>query len=471
MTTVRDLRSTSASRGTTVLPAMVLAVAGYQVNATMLTPALPDLMERLAVGSGLAGLAQTLFFLLAAVGQVTLTRMSDYWGRRRMLLATLSVLIVGEIVCATAPNIGIFIAGRLIQGVSAATFSLAYLIMHEFFSPARFGRALGIVTATNGGIAGFDAVIGGSIADLVGFRGVFAISLVLSLIALWAVYRTVPETPIASRGTMDWRGVALLAAGLTGIVLGLNQSGKWGWDSPATLGLLLAGLILLVGFLLAQRHSRDAVIDVSTLASRGVWPLLLTTTFTLAAAFGLLNFTIPLLAQTPDAGFGMSATLSALLFLTPASALGLVVAPIAGHFAPRFGWRRSVLLGSVGTTAVLAVLAIGPTSMWLVGGVLALLGITYTGYGLTTLTGLAVRNSPADKPGALPGLNGACFGVGASMGIAVASGAVTTFAADGPTQLAFRAALLTALGFGVLALVSSLFIAKESAEHQHSRAE
>lgn len=460
MTTVRHAPSqpTASTGGAGLLTALVLAVAGYQINATMLAPALPDVIDRLHTTSGTAGLAQTLFFLFAAIGQVTIARISDYAGRRLMLLVTLFVLMAGEVLCTVAPTIGVFVVGRMLQGVSAAAFALAYLILHEALSPRQFGRALGIVTAVNGGIAGVDAVIGGVVADTIGFRGVFAISLSLTAVATTAVFLRVPATPVATTGRMDWRGALLLGIGLTGVLLGLNLGGRWGWTSPTILALMLTGMFGLVAFAWAQKHSDNAIIDTAVLASRRVWPLLLATISTLAGVFGMLNFTVPLLTQT-GAGYGMSATTSALLFLTPASALGLVAAPIAGYFAPRIGWRRSLLLGTIGTVLAFVPLIAVPRSFWIVVIALAVLGITYTGYSLTTLTGLAVEHSPADKPGSLPGLNGACFGIGASLGIAVASSVVSAVTGGGPTTFAaLHAGLWVSAGFVLVALLATLLI-------------
>ncbi|NYH77784.1 putative MFS family arabinose efflux permease [Actinopolyspora biskrensis] len=442
-----------------MLSTLVLAVAGYQINATMLAPALPDVIERLDTTSGPAGLAQTLFFLFAAIGQVTIARLSDHVGRQRMLLATLGTLIAGEAVCALAPNIGIFVIGRMLQGVSSGTFSLAYLILHESLPPRRFGRALGIVTAVNGGIAGIDAVLGGMVADTVGFRGIFLASLLITAGATAAVFIWVPSTSAPSTGKMDWKGALLLGLGLTGVLLALNEGSSWGWGSPGTLGLLLGGLSALVLFSRVEGRTRDALIDTATLASRRVWPLLLTTVFTLAGVFGMLNFTIPLLTQSSESGYGMSATLSALLFLTPASALGIVAAPIAGHFAPRIGWRRSILIGLLGTAAAFLPLALAPRVPWVLFAALAILGVTYTGYSLTALTGLAVESAPPDKPGSLPGINGACFGIGSSLGIAVVSSVVTGITSGGPpTFEALHTALWASAGLVVLALLAALLI-------------
>ncbi|MEV0601785.1 MFS transporter [Streptomyces sp. NPDC050315] len=467
-----------------LLPSLVLAVLGYQINATMLSPALPDIARRLDTSSSLVGLSQTLFFLLAAVGQVTLARLSDYRGRKPVMLLCGVLLIIGNLACALAPDISVYLAGRILQGVSAAMFSLSFLTLNDLLPPAGFGRAAGIISAVNGGFAGIDAIVGGQLADTVGFRAIFLGGLVLSVVGTLAVARYVPAVPPKAKGTMDWLGAGLLALGLSGLLIGLAQGAAWGWTSPATLGCVLGGLAALAAFVLVQRSrsaggngtgtdsgtgadSRTgaarpritAVIDIRLLASRRAWPLLLTVTLTLAGAFGALALTIPLFTQDAHAGYGLSATWSALLYSTPAAAIGVIGAPLAGYFGPRIGWRRVALIGSAGSLLAFAVAVPFRDQPWVLFAALAVLGLTYNGISITALNGLAVVSAPKDQQGALTGLTGACFGVGASLGTALASGLITTAGTSGATgAAAYTGAFVAALALLALAMATALAI-------------
>lgn len=442
-----------------MLVALVLAVLGYQLNATMLSPALPDVIERLETTSGLVGLSQTLFFLFAAVGQVTLARLSDYRGRKPMMLLCGGLLIVGNIACALAPDISVFLAGRVLQGVSAAMFTLAFLTLNDTLTPKGFGRAAGIVTAVNGGFAGIDAVLGGQLADTVGFRGIFVVGLLVSIAGTAAVYKTVPAQPATSTGRMDWRGTSLLGLGLTGLLVGLAQGQAWGWLSAPTAGCVLGGLAALIAFYLVSRRRTDALIETRLLTSRRAWPLLATTTLTLAGAFGALTLTVPLFTQDPDAGYGMTATESALLFTTPAQALGVVGAPLAGILGPKIGWRRSVIIGSAGSLVAFAVAVPFMTSQWVLLAALAVLGLTYNGMSITAINALAVVSAPESQKGALPGLNGACFGIGASLGTALASALITAAGSRGAEGAGvYSGAMWASLVLLAGAMVSTLAI-------------
>ncbi|MFC6065525.1 MFS transporter [Streptomyces ochraceiscleroticus] len=485
-----------------LLPSLVLAVLGYQINATMLSPALPDIARRLDTSSSLVGLSQTLFFLLAAVGQVTLARLSDYRGRKPVMLLCGVLLIIGNLACALAPDISVYLAGRILQGVSAAMFSLSFLTLNDLLPPAAFGRAAGIISAVNGGFAGVDAIVGGRLADTVGFRAIFLGGLVLSVVGTLAVARYVPAVPPKAAGSMDWLGAGLLALGLSGVLIGLAQGAGWGWTSPATLGCVVGGLAALVAFVLVQRSrsagsnsvsgtgagtdSRTpaadnattvrprttAVIDIRLLASRRAWPLLLTVTLTLAGAFGALALTIPLFTQDAHAGYGLSATRSALLYATPASAIGVIGAPLAGYFGPRVGWRRTALVGSAGSLLAFAVAVPFRSEPWVLFAALAVLGLTYNGISITALNGLAVVSAPKDQQGALTGLTGACFGVGASLGTALASGLITSAGTDGATgAAAYTGAFVAALALLALAMVTALAVRPVPADEEAGRTE
>ncbi|KUH40493.1 MFS transporter [Streptomyces kanasensis] len=450
-----------------MLLAMVLAVLGYQINATMLSPALPDVIERLGTTTAAAGLSQTLFFLMAAIGQVTLARLSDQRGRKPMMLVCAAVLIVGNVLCVVAPNIEVFIAGRILQGVSAAMFTLAFLTLNQLLTPAGFGKAAGIITAVNGGLAGVDAIAGGQIADTIGFRGIFVCSTLIAVAGLIGVRRYVPDVPPTTEpgARFDARGITALALGLTGILVGLAQGAAWGWTSALTLAFLIGGLASLAFFVLSQKTAPNPVIDLDVLASRRAWPLLLTTICTLGGAFGAIALTIPLFSQDARVGLGLTAVTSAILFLTPIQLIGVVSAPLTGRLGPRIGWRKIVVTGAVANFAIFLVATLFLHNEWILVAALAALGVTYGGFMLTGLNGLAVTTAPADKPGSLSGLNGACFGIGASLGIALASAMITAGSdAGGVTEAGYQNAMYTALALLAVGVVTSLLIQRPPAE-------
>ncbi|GAA3487487.1 MFS transporter [Streptomyces cremeus] len=437
-----------------LLPALITGVVAFQLNASMVTPALPEIARALDAPLSTVSLSQNLFFLVGGVAGVVLSRLSDHLGRRTVLLASLLVMCAGTVLAMLAPNAGLLIAGRVLQGAAGATFQLTYLLVRDTMTPKQFGTALGVITAINGGVGGVDGFLGGFVADRLGFRWIFGVILVVGLLALVCVARAVPgAAPAAHTGRMDWWGAASLSAAIVCVNQAISQGGAHGWGSPWPPVLLVVGAALFVAFWQIEKHGSTPLIAVEALRSRQVWPLMTTTLLTLVGVFAAMNFTVVLLSQDDRAGFGMSATLAALLFLTPPAAIGLLAAPVAGWLAPRKGWLPMLRAGLLASALTLAVAAVFAGDRWVVLAACCALGVFYNGLTLTMLNGLGVVLSPKESPGALPGLNGACFGIGASVGIALVGPVAATGTLGG-----YRTALGLAVGVSLLALLASLLI-------------
>ena len=217
------------------------------------------------------------------------------------------------------------------------------------------------------------------------------------------------------------------------------------------LGLAIAAFY---AFLQIERRFSAPLIAPHHLASRKAWPVLLTTTLMLAGVFAVMNFTIVVLGQNPDVGFGMPASLTALLFLTPAALIGMACAPVAGWLANRVGWLTLLRTGLIATIAILACLSKQCDNRLAVSSGVGLLGDFYNGLALTMMNGLGVLNSPKETPTALPSLNGASFGLGAGLGISLVAPLVASGTEDG-----YRLAFALACGLTSCACAASFWIA------------
>ncbi|MDE1655155.1 MFS transporter [Actinotignum sanguinis] len=430
-----------------LLVTLVITVLSYQLNTTMVTPALPDIGRSFAVSEGTLALVSSLFFLAGAVAGILLTRWSDFLGRARMLLAVLAILLVGTLVCALAPNFPIFVTGRVLQGVSGAVFQLAYMILSESVSPAILGTMLGIISAANGGVGGLDGWFGGILTDHFGFQAIFFVIAGLTSVAIFLTVRllTTQERPAAS-GKMDWWGGGLLSLSLIFLTYYVNVGGTRGWFTTATLPLFGVAALFFSAFCMVERRVPSPLFALRQLASRHCWPLIATTLLSLASVFAVINFTVALFAQNPDAGYGLEAGRAALLYLTPPALIGLAAAPLSGWLAGKIGWLTVLRTGLLISLCTIGGIWFFLDHQWVVFTLIAILGITYNGMILTTVNGLGVILAPPEAPGSLPGLNGAAFGVGASLGIGLVAPLVGTW--DG-----YRGALALSAGIAGIALL------------------
>lgn len=434
---------------------LLLGVLSFQLNASMVTPALPHIGADFGADSTAVAQVQSMFFLAGAISGPIMGRWSDFLGRRKALLLVLGVMAAGTVLCLLAPTLPLLVAGRFLQGVSSAVFALAYIVLRENLDTRMFGTSVGILAAVNGGVAGFDGYVGGLMTEAYGFRSIFLVVLGLTAIAAVSIFAVVPAgRPVSSSGGhMDWWGAAFLSVFLVCLSYFVTTGSATGWSSAKTLLFGVATVVAFTCFYAIEKRRKSPLIAVHHLRSRNVWTVVATTVLTLAGIFAIMNFTVVLLSQDPANGFGLSASISALLFLTPAALIGVFAAPLAGWLTSRTGWIKTLRIGTAMSLTCAIAAALFADNQWAVLAAVAALGIFYNGFFLTAINGLSVLLSPKDAPGSLPGLNGASFGTGASLGVAL----VAPFAGLG-TGGGYAAALWISVGVTAAAFLVSLLV-------------
>lgn len=436
-----------------MVAALLVAVMSFMLNATMLAPAIRDIETELGDGSYAA--MSTYFYLTGAVGNVVLIRWSDFIGRKRMLLAVVVVLCVGTALCIVSTSLSLVLVGRALQGVSNVTYGLAFLVMRERLDDKTFGLCSGIVTAMSGGVAGVDGLIGGVLSDNFGYRSIFMAIGVVGLLGLLLIAAAVPaddKTPSAP-GRMDWKGAALIALGVGGINMFFAAGGSAGWVSPLALGIIVAAIAALSALVVVERRLEHPLVNVDQLRSREAWPLILLTILNMGSFMIVLGFIVPYIAEDKDSGFGLSGLTTALLFVTPAAAVQLMVAPVAGRIGVRIGFVTLLRIGQVGGIVVTALIAVFSHDKIPLAITVALMGFAYMGLAGTAMGILGVVQAPEDEPGSLPGISNAAYGIGSSLGFAWAGPIV-----GGGTASTFALALWICVGIGVVSLCLSLIL-------------
>ncbi|NBE55378.1 uridine transporter UriT [Streptomyces boluensis] len=446
--------------------ALLAACFAFQLNASMLSPALKNIEDSLGATSAEVGLTQTAFFTSAALFSLFLPRLGDLVGRRRVLVSMMVLMVVGCVVAALAQNVPTLFVGRVVQGISGPTVPLCLIMLRgEVHDPKKYGTLLGVITAVNGGIAGVDSIAGGALADRYGFQSVFWVMAAVAALAAVLVATLTPESVAAGAKTrMDWPGVTLLVVSVGAALIALNEAGKLG----AANWSLVVGLFVVCGLAFAlfwrtENRSSHPLVATRHLRRRSTWALLLTTVLTMTGVFAVMNGLIPAFAQDAQAGFGMSAEASAWWTLTPYALAGLAMGPIAGRLAATFGYGRILRLGLIGSAAMVALMIVtlrgDSRALLLVTAVL--IGVTYAGIGNIVLNGLGIVLSPRENPGFLPGLNAGAFNLGAGLSFAVLY-AVQTAAkpTDGTSAAGYTAGMIAGVVLLGAAFLTSFLIPK-----------
>lgn len=458
-------RSTAA-----VMTALLVACFAFQLNASMLSPALRVMAKELKTTDDVIGLTQTVFFTAAALFSLFLPRLGDMIGRRKLLTGMMALTAVGCVLSALAGmtgSVALLFVGRVIQGVAGPTVPVCLIMLRVAVpDPKRYGTLLGVITAVNGGIAGVDALAGGWLAQNFGFGSVFWTMAVIAALAAVAVAFLTDESLVPGDHRMDWSGTISLVVAVGALLTIFNELAKL---SNANFWLV-AGLFLLaalsaVAFWIQEERTSQPLVATVYLQSRSTWALLLTTTLTMTGVFAVMNGLVPGLAQDTDYGPGLSPDVVSFWTLTPYAIAGLLMGPVSGTLAGRFGYRKVLRVGLLGTVIGLgAIFAISPSATpVLLLAVNVFVGITYAGMSNIMLNGLGVVLSPSDNPGYLPGLNAGAFNLGAGISFAILP-AVSVALGNGLGG--FQGAVITGLVLLALAFASSLLIPAPAVEKE-----
>ncbi len=403
----------------------------FSLNATMLSPAVRDINETL--GPGAFAAMSTPFFLAGAIANVVLIRWSDYIGRKRVLVGILILCCVGTVLCLST-SLPIVMVGRFLQGASNITYGLGFMILRARVSGTTFGVCCGLMASINGGIAGGDAFLAGIMTDVWGYRSIFLLTTVVGLIAVIFAWKWVPtdDADTRSEGRMDWIGAVFIASSVGGLAMFMNNGGHGGWTSTPTLVWLAVTCAAFVALVVTNNRVEHPVVGLKHIRSREAWPLIVVTILIVGSFMVIQAFVIPSLAEDPDSGFGLNATTTALLFLTPAAVIQVITSPFVGRLAVRIGFVTVLRAGILGTIVVIALMAVFADNKWAIAGLMVVYGITCSAVIHTPLMSLGVLQASDEEPGTLPGLSNASYGIGFSLGFAwagpiVGSGTDTTF--------------------------------------------
>jgi EmrB/QacA subfamily drug resistance transporter len=326
-------------------PGWVLAVASIAslmvaLDALVVTTALPTI--RVHLGASIQQLEWTVnaYTLSFAVLLMTGAALGDRLGRRRMLAAGLAIFSGASAACALAPNVGLLIAARAVQGAGAAlVMPLGLTLLSAAYPPERRARALGIFSGITGLAVLAGPVIGGAITQGIAWQWIFWINVPIGLATIPLVFRRVDESH-GPRTAPDIAGLALVTGAALGIVWGLVRGNSAGWGSVEVIAALGVGALLAVAFVLWERRAAEPMLPMGLFASRPFSSGNAEIFFLSSALYGAVFFMAQFLQTVQHHG-----PLEAGVRLLPWTATLFVVAPLTGSRISRVGERPFAVAG------------------------------------------------------------------------------------------------------------------------------
>lgn len=283
---------------------------------------------------------------------------ADIHGKRRMLTVALLVACGGAVVCLVAPDLWIFVLGRMLQGAAVAAVFLTVSLVRDLCAPRIAMPAVGAVT-TCAGVVGI--ALTSSVESLVaefGFRIVFVVSALSATVAVTCIRAFVPESEVRTPGRVDVMGTLLLGGGVVAVLGYISLGPDIGWLSVGALALLAAGVAALTRWYLVSSRVPEPVIDLRNL--RGPMVLTLLVVVLATGAGQSMDQLLSLIAQVSSdqgLGYGLDAQGSlALLFGLPAIGImagGLLSGWLAARTDPAVALAAGVLVGTVAALGML----------------------------------------------------------------------------------------------------------------------
>ncbi|MEU7578656.1 MFS transporter [Streptomyces sp. NPDC041068] len=400
------------------LAAVCLGTFILLIDVTVVLVALPAMGDSLESSLSQLQWVADGYALAVAAALLGAGMLADLHGRRRVYVAGLVVFAAASLACALAPDMGLLIAARIVQGLGAAAmFTTTLSLISTLYSGRRLGLAFGAWAAVASSAAALGPVLGGLLTQALDWRWIFYVNLPVTALALALTFRYIPRsTPTRDPSRrLDVPGLLLFALGAGGIVYALTETHAEGWTSPHTLAPLGIAAAALVLFVRTQRLSSHPLLDLALFRRPAFTAAMLTIAVGEGAVYGILPYTSLWLQSVQ----GLSPIGTGLVVLPHAAAAALV-ALVSGRLmpkpSPRLGTCLGLLLAGLGVGAQGF---LGPGSGWpaLVGG-MALSGV---GMGLIfqVAASLALGSVPGERAGMASGAYSTFEQLGYAFGVAV----------------------------------------------------
>jgi MFS family permease len=443
----------------------VLALAGITVSLmqTLVIPIVPELPGYLHASPSDAAWAVTATLLAAAVATPVAGRLGDMFGKRRLLLVSLALLVAGSAVCALSDRLVPMIVGRALQGLAAAVVPLGISIMRDELPPRRLAGATALMSASLGvgGALGLPAAA--FIADHYDWHVLFWTSASLGAVAAALVLGLVPESGVRTGGRFDLAGALGMAVGLVSLLLAVSKGADWGWDSGTTLGLLALAVVVLVGWGFFELRTAQPLVDLRTTARRQV---LFTNLASIAFGFSMfaMALVLPQLLQLPvQTGYGLGRSmLTAGLVMAPQGLVMMATAPVSALVTKTRGPKTTLMTGAVIVAAGYALGIVLMSEIWHLVLVSCVIGAG-VGFAYGAMPALIMGAVPASETAAANSLNTLMRSIGTSVASAVAGVilAQMTISLGGhalPSEDGFKAVMALGAGAAALAFLLAAFL-------------
>ncbi len=414
--------SPSAPRPAAITAVVCLALAAVTAAMASLNVAIPDIARSTHASQTQLSWIIDAYSLTFAALLLPGGALGDRYGRRRMLLVGLGIFAVGSGAAMTSSDAHVLIALRAVIGLGAALVMPATLsTITGTFPPAQRMKAVSVWAGVAGGAAVFGLLVSGALLEAFSWRSVFAVNIVLAVIALIGTLVVVPESADPNAPRVDAIGAVLAVAGLVGLVYSIIEAPTAGWLAASTLIGIGLGLLILVGFVLFELRQAHPMLDPRVFTRRVLSAGSLSIFIQFFAFYGFIFLILQYLQLVRR-----DSPLIAAVSMLPMAATLMPTSRLAPKLAARFGARAVCSSGLIAVAAGLVLISLSDarTQYWMIAIGLLVLGAGM-GAAMTPATSAITSALPKAQQGVASAMNDLSREVGGALGIAVLGSIMT----------------------------------------------
>jgi EmrB/QacA subfamily drug resistance transporter len=423
-----------------ILSGLMLAMFLASLDQTIVATSLSTMAQELQ-GWALISWVVSAYLVASTVTTPIYGRLSDIYGRRPVLLASIGIFVGASVLCALSQTMPQLIGARILQGLGGGGLrSVSQAAIADIIPPRERGRYQGYLSSVMAISMVLGPVLGGFFADYLSWHWIFWINLPFGAVALFLCDRNLRRLVRPSRRTrIDWLGAVLIIAAATPILLGLSRVESAGdWRTPAVILEFGLGIILMIALVVWEREARSPMIPLRLFGNR-IFAVASLISFTMSMVMIALIIIVPLAFELAG-GLSPNAAGMRLIPMTGGTVLGSY---IAGQLMTRTGrYRRYPILG-----AGVMTLCCGTIALVGLGRSIVLDTVLTAGLGLSFGFQLAPVIVPVQN--ALP-LEDTGIGMGTMMFFRLIGGAFGVALLSAVLMAALNAAALAVPGHEVL---------------------
>ncbi|EJE01460.1 MFS transporter [Staphylococcus epidermidis] len=442
------------NKGKQLIVAIILGILTYWLFAQSFLNIAPHVQRFYHVDMSIVNIAVSLTSLLTGVFIVVAGGLSDKIGRVKITNAGLILSILGSIALIISHAPILLLLGRVLQGLSAACLLPATIaLINSFFQGEERQKVLSYWSFGSYGGTGLASLFAGIIATFIGWRWIFVLSIIFSIIAL-ILLRGIPESKDESayNKKFDIIGIIIFVVMMLSINIVITQGDRIGWLNPLILILIAIFIVTLIAFYIFEKRQDEPFIDLS-LFSNNVY--IGTTLANLMVNMDIGSLALFNIYVQDDKH--LSAAQAGLITI-PYMLCSLLMIRVGERFMQKRGPQLPLMLGPVSITVGIILLAF--TSLPnMIYYIVACIGFIFIGLGLgffaTPALSTAVSNVPAEKAGTASGIIKMTSTLGAAFGIAVVTTIYTALSVNHPAYLAATIAFIVGAGLVFIAFIAA----------------